>query len=121
MKKLPYRVERKKEMGRLYWKYLSGISGVKLIETDFDQIPPWFYDIICENRTGLVEYLKEKGIGTRLSYPPLHLEPVYDRKELSFPVTESVANNILWLPSTISLTDEQIKYICGCIRDFYEK
>ncbi len=119
MKKLPARVVRKKEMGRLYWKLLSGIDGVELIDTNFDETPPWFYDIICERRDELVEYLRENGIGTRLSYPPLHLEPVYGYTDQHFPVTEAVAGNILWLPSTITLTDEQIEYICGKIRAFY--
>lgn len=120
MKKLPWRVERKKEMGRLYWKLLSGIPELSLIETDFDETPPWFFDVICERRDELAEYLRGRGIGTRKSYPPLHLEPVYNYTDLHFPVTESVANNILWLPSTITLTDEQITYVCECVRAFYE-
>lgn len=121
MKKLPYRVARKKQMGRLYREFLSGLKGVELIETDFDEVPPWFFEIICENRDELVKYLDSRGIGTRLSYPPLHSEPVYNYTNLSFPVTESVANKVLWLPSTITLTDEQIKYICDCIKEFYNK
>ena len=121
MRKLPDRVARKKEMGRLYWKLLSGIPGVELVDTDFNETPPWFFDIICERRGELAEYLHNKGVGTRLSYPPLHLEPVYNYTDLHFPITESVANNILWLPSTITLTDEQIHYICDCVGDFYEK
>lgn len=120
MKKLPARVTRKKEMGRLYHKLLTGINGVELIDTNFDETPPWFFEIICEHRGELVDYLKEHGIGTRLSYPPLHTEPVYGYHDLHFPVTDAVANKVLWLPSTITLTDAQITYVCRCIRDFYK-
>ena len=112
---------RKKEMGRLYWKLLSGVDGVELVDTNFDETPPWFFDIICQRRGELVEYLREHGVGTRLSYPPLHSEPVYGYTDQHYPVTEAVANNILWLPSTITLTDEQITYVCQCIKDFYSK
>lgn len=119
MKKLPGRVARKKEMGRLYARLLAGIDGVELIETDFDETPPWFFEIICQRREALAAYLREKGVGTRPSYPPLHLEPAYGYTSQHYPVTEAVADNILWLPSTITLTDAQIAYICGCIRAFY--
>ena len=118
MKKLPKRVARKKEMGRLYEKMLQGIDGVETIKTDYDNIPPWFFDILCERRKELKDYLRENGIGSREFYPPLHSEPVYGY-DLSFPVAEEVSAKGLWLPSGISVTDEQIKYICNAIRRFY--
>lgn len=118
MKKLPVRVMRKKEMGKLYRDFLSGIEGVDLIDTDLDNTPPWFFDVLCVDRKGLIDYLKEHGIGSREFYPPLHSEPVYNY-EASFPVTEEVSAKGLWLPSSIIVTDEQIKYICGVIREFY--
>ena len=120
MKKLPARVVRKKELGRLYEKGLSGIDGVELIKTDHDQTALWFFDILCERRDELAEYLKGKGIGTRPFYPPLHTEPAFNVPG-SFPVTEEISAKGLWLPSSIQLTDEQIEYICASIREFYTK
>ncbi len=119
MKKLPGRVERKKEMGKLYDKLLSGVPGVEIIPTNYENTAPWFFDILCERREELSAFLKEKGVGTRPFYPPLHAEPAYGYSD-SFPVTEEIASKGLWLPSSINLTDEHIKYICRCIRDFYE-
>lgn len=119
MKKLPERVRRKKEMGKLYEKLLAGISGVELVPTNYDDTAPWFFDILCERREELQAYLKEKGIGTRIFYPPLHAEPAYGYDELSFPVAEEVSAKGLWLPSAISVTDTQIQEICGAIRTFY--
>lgn len=121
MKKLPGRVERKKEMGRLYNSLLQNINGVEIVETNYDNTAPWFYDILCENREELMEFLKSKNIGTRVFYPPLHSEPAYGYNELSFPVTEEIAAKGLWLPSSINLTDEQIKYVCDSIKEFYNK
>lgn len=118
MKKLPERVKRKKEMGRLYESMLAGIPGVETIKTDYNDTPPWFIDILCEKRTELKEWLKEKGIGTREFYPPLHSEPVYGY-DMSFPVTEEASAKGLWLPSSMRVTDEQIGYICGAVRSFY--
>ena len=119
MKKLPYRVERKREMGRLYAELLTGVSGVELVETDFNETTPWLFDILCERRTDLKKYLHEKNIGTRVFYPALHKEAVYGYTDQSYPVAEDVADRGLWLPSSMALTDEMIKYVCRQIRNFY--
>ncbi len=119
MKKLPQRVERKKAMGKLYDRLLAGIPGVELIKTDYRDTSPWFFDILCERREELQVYLKEKGIGSRPFYPPLHAEPAYGYIDLSFPVTEEIAAKGLWLPSSVLVTDDEIACICNTIRDFY--
>ena len=119
MKKLSGRVNRKKEMGRLYEELLKEIPGVELVPTNYKDTAPWFFDILCERREELQVYLKENGIGTRSFYPPLHAEPAYGYMNLTFPVTEEIANKGLWLPSSIFITDDQIRYICGKIREFF--
>lgn len=119
MKKLPQRVERKKEMGRLYDRLLSGICGVELIKTNYENTSPWFFDILCDRRDELKAYLKEHGVGSREFYPPLHSEPAYGYNHLDFPIAQEISKKGLWLPSSIRVTDEQIKYVCGCIKAFY--
>lgn len=119
MKKLSTRVKRKKEMGGLYNKLLQGIDNIETIETNFKNTSPWFFDILCENRESLMGFLKDKGIGSRPFYPPLHAEPAYGYSLQSFPVTEYIASRGLWLPSSVNVTDEQIVYICKTIREFY--
>ncbi len=119
MKKLPARVIRKKEMGVLYAKLLSEIPQIQLIPTDFNNTSPWFFDILCENREDLLHFLKDHNIGTREFYPPLHSEPAYGYNHLSFPVSTEISKKGLWLPSGIKVTNEQIHYICDCIKTFY--
>ncbi len=119
MKKLPERVKRKKEMGAVYQENLKGISGIELIHTDLEQTSPWFFDILCEKREALMRHLKEHGIGSREFYPPLHAEPAYGYQG-SYPVTEEIAEKGLWLPSAVTLSNEQIKYICTEIGRFYD-
>lgn len=119
MKKLPDRVTRKREMGKLYDNLLQGIEGVELVPTDYEQTSPWFFDILCNDRIGLMEYLKKNNIGTRPFYPPLHSEPVYGY-DMQFLVAEDISTRGLWLPSSITVTDDQIEYICGKIRQYYE-
>ena len=121
MKKLSGRVRRKKEMGRLYDALLKDIPGVELIKTNYEDTSPWFFDILCERRAELQDYLKKHNIGSRVFYPALHSEPVYGYADLRFPVSEEIAGKGLWLPSSITLTDGQIEYICDTIRKFYQE
>jgi len=120
MKKLAYRVERKKQIGHLYEKNLTNISGIELIPTDYTQTSPWFIDVLVENRSELISFLKKNNIGSREFYPPLHSEPAYNYS-CSFPVTEEISRKGLWLPSSSFLKDEQIIYVCDKIREFYNR
>ncbi len=119
MKKLPRRVDRKKKMGLLYGDLLKKIPEVELIDTNYNDTAPWFFDILCKKREALQVYLKENGIGTRPFYPALHAEPAYGYMDEHYPISEMVAQNGLWLPSSIILTDDQICYICEKIKEFY--
>lgn len=119
MKKIPDRVKRKKEMGKLYDSMLNGIRGVELIKTNYDNTSPWFFDILCERREELIKYLKNRGIGSRPFYPPLHSEPAYNYANMHFPITEEISAKGLWLPSSVNLTNDQIEYICQSIKEFY--
>ncbi len=120
MKKLPWRVGRKKEIYALYEQQLQDVAEVEFIPTNLTDTSPMFIDILVpgKHRAGLVAYLKEKGIGARLVYPALHAEPVYQIGE-SFPVAEDMAQRGLWLPSSAKLTNEQIITICEEIKAFF--
>lgn len=122
MKKLPWRVERKKEIYALYEKQLKDVPGVEFISTNLSDTSPMFIDILvpADKRMDLITYLKEKGIGSRQCYPALHAEPVYDRQGL-YPTTENVVRRGLWLPSSSKLTNEQIIGICEEIKIFFNE
>ena len=118
MKKLSWRVERKKEMFALYQSELADVPQVKFIETNLEDTSPWFIDILVPEPLSLATFLKERGIGTRPFYPPLHSQPPY-RVNGVFPVSDYVSAHGLWLPSSSFLSDEEIVRICGDIKAFF--
>lgn len=121
LKKVPGRVRRKKEMGQKYDSLLNGISSIEVVKNDYNDTAPCFIEILCHKKKNeLMNYLLEKGVNTRPFYPPLHSEPAYGLKDLSFPVTEEVSKKGLWLPSSVNLTDEKIEYICSLIKKFFQ-
>jgi perosamine synthetase len=119
MKKLEFRVNRKKEIFNLYKKLLSGNKNVEFIETS-PETSPWFIDILVSDPDDLAKYLKESNVGTRRFYPSIHDLPFYNLPG-DFPVSKEVARRGLWLPSASNLKDEQISYVCRKINEYYEK
>src|SRR5580693_5278972 len=69
------------------------------------------YVVRSEKREDLMNYLKERGIGTGIHYPiPLHLQKAYESmgyKPGDFPVTEKIAKEIVSLPMFPQLKREQ--------------
>lgn len=118
MKKLEYRVNRKKEIYKLYKENLKDVSQIQFFDQDLTHTTPWFIDILVENREDLIVFLKEKGIGTRIMYPPINKQIAYNI-DGHFPITEIVGKNGLWLPSSSQLAFEQIDDICRQIVEFF--
>lgn len=123
MKKLEWRTQRKKEIYKFYRDLLKDVKGVGFIDTNLEDTSPWFIDILVnhDKRDVLASFLNEKGIGTRPFYPAIHTQPPYSYIRGDFPNSKSVSKRGLWLPSSSFLNDEDIKYICQNIRDFFRK
>jgi len=118
MKKLPARVERKKEILRKYKENLENVHQINLFNHDLVNTTPWFIDSLAENREALIDFLKNNGIGTRVMYPPINKQLAYNLKG-NHPVSNHIGDNGLWLPSATQLSNEDILNICAKIKEFY--
>ena len=123
MKKLDWRVKRKKEMYKLYKDLLEDIEGIEFIDTNLVDTSPWFIDILVregkEEREKLTSFLDKKGIGTRPFYPAIHTQPPYSWVKGDFKNSEYVSTRGLWLPSSSFLSNGDIVHICQKVREFY--
>jgi perosamine synthetase len=111
------RITRKKEIWRRYASNLTGVSGVELFRHDLEYTTPWFIDALIEKRRDLAEFLFSRRVKTRVMYPPLNKQPIYGER-ISHPISEMVGAHGLWLPSHSHLTDDEVDYVCECIREF---
>ena len=119
MKKIPWRVERKKEILKRYQEKLKGVTQVKFFVQDLENTTPWFIDVmITERRDELSVFLKENGVGSRVMYPPINEQECYQIAGIH-PVSQSVGKKGLWLPSSGQLTDAEIDRVCDTIKSFY--
>ena len=77
------------------------------------------------DREGLMNHLKDAGIGTGIHYPiPLHLQNAYASSNYNlgdFPVTEKVSAEIVSLPMFPQLSKEQQERVIGEIVAFGAK
>lgn len=121
MKKLPWRLTRKKEIFRRYQEGLAGVAQVEFLATNLRETGPWFIDVFVDDPDALAAFLKERGIGTRRIYPAIHTQKIYadSNRGVSFPVSERYAARGLWLPSSSKLSDEEIDYVVKMIKIYY--
>jgi perosamine synthetase len=118
MKKLPWRIHRKKEIYVLYMEKLKDVKQVSFFDQDLEFTTPWFVDVLVEDRDKLQVFLRDNGVGTRTMYPPINKQIAYNTPG-EYEVTNVIGTKGIWLPSASQLTDEQITYITDKIRLFY--
>jgi perosamine synthetase len=124
MRKLEWRIERKKEMYRMITNELADAKEVEFLDLDLNEKSPWFNDCLLKDlrsRGGLVDYLESRNIGTRLIYPPIHALPPYSHVDGSWPVTDEISQRGLWLPSSTFLSNEEVTRVCAEIRTYLNR
>ena len=121
MKKLPWRVKRKREIFARYREGLKNTREVEFLRTNLSDTSPWFIDIFVPDPVKLSRFLSEQGIGTRRIYPPLTSQKIYKSADDSdrFPATEKYASRGLWLPSSSRLTNKEIDTVVDYIKRYY--
>lgn len=75
-----------------------------------------------EERTKLIDYLKEKGIHAVFHYIPLHTAPAgrkFGRFHGEDRHTTRESERLLRLPMYYGLSEDEVEYICGHVRKFY--
>ena len=81
----------------------------------------WMFTILVKSeneRTKLRKHLAENGIETRPTFHPVHTMPMYIEKE-KFEVAENIGKRGINLPSYPGLSEKDIDFITGKIRNFY--
>ncbi|MCD4651009.1 MAG: DegT/DnrJ/EryC1/StrS family aminotransferase [Candidatus Cloacimonetes bacterium] len=115
--------QKRREAAALYNELLSGVEGIVLpVEHPSTECVYHLFVIRTDNRDGLKEFLKSKGIASGVHYPcglP-YLEAYEYMKHLpqDFPVTSEVQDRVLSLPVFPEITPEMIRYVVEQIKEF---
>lgn len=122
--KLKYLEKENEARRRVALFYINNVKNEKII---LPQLPGnnlehvWHLFVVrCKQRKELQEHLGKSGIQTLIHYPiPPHLQKAYAQyNHLHFPVTEQIHQEVLSLPISGVLTDEEMKKVAEAVNQF---
>lgn len=119
---------KRKTLWDTYWTRLKPIA--EKAPFALPDIPPYatnnahmFYLVLpsLEERTALIAYLKENGVGAVFHYLSLHSSPYYKDKHdgRQLPECDRYADCLVRLPLFFDLTVENVNHICDLIETYY--
>jgi dTDP-4-amino-4,6-dideoxygalactose transaminase len=115
---------RRRSLASLYTERLRDVPEVVLPPapgSDPDRFDIYQnYEIEAEDRDGLKLYLRDHGIGTLIQWGG---QAIHQLQRLGFsqhlPYTSWLFTRLLMLPMNLSLTDDDVHYVCDNIGAFY--
>ncbi|MBP7173041.1 MAG: DegT/DnrJ/EryC1/StrS family aminotransferase [Cloacibacterium sp.] len=118
--KLKYLNQENKRRQEIAKKYCTEIKNPKIILPNYNHEFPnenvWHLFVVrTENRNNLQKYLADNGVQTLIHYPiaPHQQECYREFSRLSFSITEKIHQEVLSLPISQVLTDDEVnKVIC---------
>jgi perosamine synthetase len=122
-------IEKKRWIGKSYTERLKDIPELTLpVEESWAKNVYWMYGIVLNESTGMgaeefAKRLREYGVDTRPFFLGMHEQPVFHRmglfKDEHYPVAERIARRGLYLPSGLTLTEDQIERVCEAIKKIF--
>ncbi|WP_312518700.1 DegT/DnrJ/EryC1/StrS family aminotransferase [Anaerospora sp.] len=115
-------VAKKRHIGKMYTELLKGVEVIQLpvAKTDYADNIYWVYGIVLDDELNIdaevvMNKLASEGIGTRGFFWCMHEQPVFEKMKLfageSYPHAERLARKGFYLPSGVTITDEQQIYV----------
>ncbi len=116
----------KRRNAQHYLERLNDVTDLQLpVEKENVKNVYWMYGILLDETTGMdaayfASKLREKGIGTRPFFLGMHEQPVFLDMGLfrneTYPMAERLAKQGLYLPSGLTLTNDDIDIVCNAIK-----
>jgi perosamine synthetase len=120
-------IERKRWIGQRYTEALRSVDGLQLpVEREWAKQNYWMYGVVLDKATGqdaesLANRLAAQEIDTRPFFLGMHEQPALTDRGLfageQYPVTERLSRQGLYLPSGLSLTENQIDFVCRAVTE----
>ena len=119
-------VAHKRQMAATYTSRLRPCEALQLpMEREWARSTFWMYGVVLKDRKGramdLANALRRRGVQSRPFFLGMHEQPAYRKiglfTEESYPVTERLARQGLYLPSGTALTHEQVARVSAAVRE----
>lgn len=127
LRRIGHIVQEKRRIAHSYNALLADIPGLALpVEKDWAHNVYWMYAVVVEKEFGmsrdqLMAGLKKRGVDTRTFFCPMNQQPCLQAlpgfKAAPCPVADRIWESGLYLPSTYTLTESQLRQIADAMRD----
>ena len=121
LKYLDQEIIKRREAATYYQQNIVN-PKIKLPQWDSDVKDHVFhlYVIRCKERDQLQQYLDDKGMQTVIHYPiPPHKQKAFSEwNQLSYPITELIHNEVLSLPISPIIAQQDLVRICNLLNNF---
>ena len=119
-------IYKKRRIFKWYKEYLQPKNNFILQEENSSSYSNyWMTNILITNkkckRTNFIEYLRKNNIDSRPVFSPISEYPIWDRKLKAKRVSKIIGNNAINLPSGVTLTKGEIRYISNKINDYFSE
>ncbi len=129
LERIQEHINKKRWIGKKYNELLADLQDICFLpvpETDYAENIYWVYTIVLKddypkNAKQIMKELRNKGIGTRPFFYPMHLQPVFQRMGLfrgdTYPNSEKLYEKGFYIPSGLALTEEQINEVSNALHE----
>jgi len=127
MERIEEFVEIKRKNAFEYSRQLKDITGLQLpVEKEWARNVYWMYGIVLDDKVRLdadefAKLLRDSGIATRPFFLGMHEQPVFHKmglfKNEHYPVSERITRQGLYLPSGLTLSEDQIEVVVKAINE----
>lgn len=121
--------KRRIEIWNSFHENLKELMNLNLVQLpvipDYATNNAHMYYLVCksiEERTALINHLKDRGVYAVFHYLSLHQSPYFKEKHdgRELPLTDRYADCLVRLPLFFELSDNEISTIVDAIKDFYK-
>ncbi len=121
--KLPHLNAENEARKKIAKRYLAEINNTKIVLPNCENFKNHIFHLFVirtENRDALQDYLYTNGIETIIHYPipPHKQKALQDYNYLSLPITEKIHEEVLSLPISSVITDEEITHIISTLNTY---
>ena len=129
LESLELNILRKRQIGKRYQENLSQLTNfnLPLKSLDYSENIYWVFGLVVKNNivtaNEIMNLLKEKNIGSRPFFYPLHKQPVLSKFNLKYKLEDDddfynanyISDYGFYIPSGLGLSDKEIDYVSEII------
>lgn len=123
LENISWHMEQRQRVAELYKKHLGNLDVYMKLQDEPENCKHVYWmsnvilqDKVIKSRDEVMEEMENCNIEMRPVFYPMHIMPPYIDSNVSYPVAEKLASRGISLPSHAMLTEEDVVYICNCLR-----